>query len=232
MFKHKKHLFFDLDHTLWDFEHNAKECLQEIYETENLHHLGADFEKFFDTFSIINKQMWSSLEKSEISHEDIRRFRFQKSAAAIGAEMSEEDSLACNEHLLRLLPHKTKLIDGSLEVLDALKGKYELHILSNGYQEVQQKKIASSKITDYFTHIVTNDEAGARKPDKAIFEYALSKAMSPASAAIMIGDSYEADIKGAKGAGIESIFFDQHDTPGTSSYTHKITKLTELLTLF
>ena len=229
MFKHKKHLFFDLDHTLWDFEYNAKECLKEIYDDFKIVMLGPSFEDFYQKFSTINRSLWTQLEQELITHETIRKLRFQKVLSALHVDIQEDLSTAMNLRLLDLLPHKTKLIDGSLEVLNALKPNYELHILSNGYAEVQAKKLESSGIKGYFQHVVTNDIANSRKPDLGIFNYALSLTTSKPNESLMIGDSYLADILGAKKAGWDTIHFQPINIDTENQSTLKINKLVQLL---
>ncbi|MGR3811941.1 YjjG family noncanonical pyrimidine nucleotidase [Jiulongibacter sp. NS-SX5] len=229
MFTSKRHLFFDLDHTLWDFEKNAEECLHEIFDTNNFQNFGINFQQFFPKFSEINRSLWTQLERNEITHEKIRKERFQLCLNEMGAHVSIDDSEKYNQLFLDLLPNKTSLIKDCIPVLDELKSKYVLHILSNGYFEIQLRKLSNSKIEHYFKEVITNDIAAARKPDVRIFEFALAKAKSSKNESLMIGDSHEADIKGAEMAGIQAIHFDQYDRDETSRHSPKIKELSQLL---
>lgn len=229
MFKHKKHIFFDLDHTLWDFEANAEESLNEIYEDFSISKLGPSFNDFYQNFSGLNRLLWTQLEQNQISHETIRKFRFQKALNSLNVEIEEEESIRMNLKFLDLLPYKTKLIDGCEETLAALQSNYQLHILSNGYAEVQAKKLENSGIKGYFDHIITNDIAESRKPDVGIFNYALAQAAAQPNESLMIGDSYLADVLGAKNAGWDTIHFQPSDIHTENQSTLKITKLVQLL---
>ncbi|WP_055150135.1 YjjG family noncanonical pyrimidine nucleotidase [Jiulongibacter sediminis] len=229
MFKHKKHLFFDLDHTLWDFETNAKECLLEIFEHHSFHNFGLEFETFFNCFSQINRELWTQLEQNKITHDTIRLQRFKMTLDQLGAESDLTQSEEYNQHFLDLLPNKKGLIENCVEVLDQLKNNYHLHILSNGYHEIQLKKLKNSGIDHYFGEIITNDRAGARKPDRAIFDFAITTAKAKKEDALMIGDSLDADIDGAEKAGMNAIHFDEYDRHKAKPGVPKIKQLTELL---
>ena len=225
-----KHIFFDLDHTLWDFEKNAQSCLVEIFETHrNGFPANLEFVTFLKSFSEINKGLWQQLDLNQITHDYLRTVRFQQAFANIDIQIAENVSLGMNEQFLELLPQKTLLIEGTLEILEYLSPKYELHIISNGYQEVQNRKMKSGGIHHFFQQIITNEVAGARKPDKAIFEFALNKANATFQNSIMIGDNLLADIEGAKNAGLKAILFDEFDI---HEHPYKINSLLELKELF
>ncbi len=232
MFKHKKHLFFDLDHTLWDFDANAYDCLSEIHESFGLGANDIALEDLYQTFTRINKELWTKLELNEIEHDAIRKFRFKNSLEALGLVAGTKMSEAMNRAFLDLLPTKKKLIDGCMEVLETLKPKYQLHILSNGFHKIQKKKLANSGIQSYFTKVITNDIADSRKPDAGIFEFALKKTHARSEDSLMIGDSHLADIMGAKNMGWDTVHFDQKDNPEELLSTIKITKLSQLLQYF
>lgn len=229
MFKHKQHLFFDLDHTLWDFETNARECLLEIFEHYSFRNVGLDFEQFFNRFSEINRNLWTQLEQKKITHEAIRLHRFKLTLEQLGAKSDLKKSKEYNQHFLDLLPNKKGLIQNCVEVLNQLKENYQLHILSNGYHEIQLKKLKNSGIDHYFTEVITNDRAGARKPDKEIFDFAIAAAKTEKKDSLMIGDSLDADIEGAEKAGLHAIHFDEHNRYQAKPGIPKIKELTELL---
>lgn len=205
-------LFFDLDHTLWDFEANARICLERVFEDHVRNKYNVTQEDFIAAFSAINRKLWERLERGEISHDFLRENRFRLVLESHLVAISAMENDAMNEHFLALLPEQTQLIPNCLEVLDYLKNRYPLHIISNGFQDVQQRKLHLSGIAAYFSSVVTNDTAGSRKPDSKIFNFALANAACKAKEGIMIGDSYEADILGAEKVGMKAYYFAPENT--------------------
>lgn len=226
-----RHLFFDLDHTLWDFEKNSKICILEIYEQhKGIFPQQVSFDSFFQNFSTINSVMWNQLDLSLITHDYLRTFRFQKVLQALDIEIDEHFSLELNQKLLNLLPHQHHLMDDAFDTLTALAKKdYKLHIISNGYQDVQIKKMKSGGIHHFFDQIITNDIAGARKPEKAIFDFALFRADADLSNSIMIGDNLIADIEGARNAGLRTIYFNPELGGNDSENISELKYLLEIL---
>jgi YjjG family noncanonical pyrimidine nucleotidase len=233
---HKKytHLFFDLDHTLWDFERNSDECLAEIYEQFNLKSLGInELNHFQKQFSVINQHHWSLLDRRIITQDELRRRRFADTLIACGVEADDVFGLKLNEIFLQLLPNKPHLIEGAAEVLDYLAPNYQLHLISNGWAEIQANKAKSSGIASYFGKIVTNEIANARKPEPKIFDYAISITNASLSGSLMIGDNYEADILGADSVGMDSVFYspslaDDFESVATFTIKHLL-ELKEIL---
>ena len=225
-----KHLFFDLDHTLWDFEKNSAECLADIYEIFDFKSLNiSTLEAFQQEFSIVNRRQWSLLEQNLITHEDLRRRRFQETLENLGVkDLKKSFGLEINEYFLELLPKKAHLIEGAVEILDYLLPKYELHIISNGWQDIQVNKMKSSEIHHYFGEIITNELAGTRKPDRRIFDYAVDVTKADLAESLMIGDNYEADILGAINASMDTVFYNPDDIPTGQKPTFDIKKLVEL----
>lgn len=225
-----KHLFFDLDHTLWDFERNSAECLADIYEIFDFKSLNiSTLEAFQQEFSIVNKHHWSLLEQNLITHDELRRRRFQETLENLGVkDLKKSFGLEINEYFLELLPKKAHLIEGAVEVLDYLLPKYELHIISNGWQDIQVNKMKSSEIHHYFGEIITNELAGTRKPDRRIFDYALETTKANLAESLMIGDNYEADILGAISANMDTVFYNPDNIPTGQKPTFDIKKLVEL----
>lgn len=225
-----KHLFFDLDHTLWDFEKNSAECLADIYEIFDFENLNiSSLEAFQQEFSIVNRRQWSLLEQNLITHDVLRRRRFQETLENLGVkDLKKSFGLEINEYFLELLPKKAHLIDGAVEILDYLLPKYELHIISNGWQDIQVNKMKSSEIHHYFGEIITNELAGTRKPDRRIFDYAIEVTKADLVESLMIGDNYEADILGAISANMDSVFYNPDDIPTGQKPTFDIKKLIEL----
>jgi putative hydrolase of the HAD superfamily len=170
------YLFFDLDHTLWDFERNSAESLTELYEAFDLQQYITSPEAFAETFSRVNLKLWDDFDRGRIPHAYIREHRFRMVLEALGVlPLPFMDDMG--EAYLRLLPQKTHLLDGALDLLHYLAQKdYELHIISNGFDHIQARKMQSSGIESFFKEVITNEKAGAKKPDPKIFDYALQSA--------------------------------------------------------
>ncbi len=226
-----KHLFFDLDHTLWDFDTNAKETLYELYDTYKLKSIGIpSAEEFIEIYTEHNHRLWRDYHKGIISKEELRSSRFRITFEEFG--LSEElIPHQFEDDYVRICPTKTNLFEGTHEVLSTLKEKYQLHIITNGFLESQQMKMQTTNIQQYFQHIFVSEVIGLYKPDTALFEHALEVAGAHAKNALMIGDSLEADIIGARNAGIDQVFFNPFSAEHDHSITYEINSLKELLTI-
>lgn len=224
-----KHLFFDLDHTLWDFERSSSECLAEVYHTFKMVTLGIpSLEEFVRTYLRINYQLWAELEQGVITHNHIREHRFRIVLEALNAQV-QADFREMEEVYLDMLPTKSYLLDGALDLLEyAQKKGYHLHIVTNGFDLAQGKKLKSSGIDHFFTHLITNENAQARKPDPRIFEYALSCATAQCGECLMIGDNWEADILGAKRFGMDTAYYNPAGNTFAEAPTYDIRHLSEL----
>ncbi|HRZ96662.1 MAG TPA: YjjG family noncanonical pyrimidine nucleotidase [Paludibacter sp.] len=201
-----KFVFIDLDDTLWDFHTNARLSLQDMFNDRGLNRHFTDFDEFFRIYAKRNIELWESYGKGEITKEFLMSERFRYPLSKMGVDdlkLAEEIGI----QYLDILPTKTALMPYAIELLEYLYPKYPLSIISNGFVEVQYKKLRSSGIEKYFSHIVLSEAANALKPDKQIFEYALGLNGAKASETIMIGDSYEADIRGAQNANIDQVYF-------------------------
>jgi len=222
-------VFFDLDHTLWDYETNSRETLYDLYHERGLEARGVwSFERFFETFRVVNNELWDLYDAGLIDSQVIRRERFIRIFAAFSIKddfLSEQISAS----YLSMCPTKGNLMPHALDVLDYLKGKYVLTVITNGFEEIQGTKMSSSGITSYFDHVITSQRAGARKPERVIFDYALQLNAAACHEAIMIGDNVVADIGGAKGASIDSVFFNPENRVQEHGATHEIASLRELL---
>ena len=207
-FKHKKHLFFDLDYTLWDFDKNSAFAFETIFKER-------DFEISLDDFLKIyiprNQHYWKLYQVNQISHEELRYFRLKDVFDALKFEVSDAIIDQISDDYIKYLPEHNHLFDGAIEILDYLKPNYKLHIITNGFASVQTKKLNNSKIGHYFDTITNSEMAGVKKPHPTIFDFALSLANALKEESLMIGDSYEADIVGAQEAGIEAIFFNEQN---------------------
>ena len=225
-----KFVFIDLDDTLWDFHANAKSSLKEIYERRNLGQFFDSFEQYFTFYAKRNLELWEQYGKGTISKKELSLERFQHPLIQVGinnAVLAKE----IGDEYLELLPTRTALVPYAKELLEYLYPKYPLTIVSNGFVEVQYKKLHSCQIEQYFSHVVLSEAAEALKPDKRIFQYALQLNNARASETIMIGDSYESDIMGAQNAGIDQIYFNpglQHVNNDEPS-THWVNTLEEIV---
>lgn len=225
-----KHLFFDLDHTLWDFEKNSSETLFEVFSLFELNHSGHNFDSFYSKYKVVNKDLWADYRKNKIDKAFLRDNRFHFSLQKIGID----DKLLANrisDHYLEHSPKKGYLFPHTHQVLDYLSKKYQLHIITNGFKEAQVVKMETCGLTNYFKEIIISEEVGFNKPDKRIFNHALEITSSNTTNALMIGDDLESDIIGAKNAGINQVFFNPHKTPHNEEVTHEISSLNELLSI-
>ena len=229
MKKKYEHLFFDLDHTLWDFKTNSRLTLIEIYKKFNLEELGnVNQDEFIQIYEKNNHQMWAEYRSGKMSKETLRTERFRKSLANIGVKNKELVELAA-DYYVDHSPYKTALFPGTIEVLSALKEKYQLHIITNGFEEIQSIKLKESKLDQYFSVIVTSEGAGAKKPHPAIFQYSLKQAGGEAANSLMIGDNQLVDINGAAKVGMDGVFFNPDNEKTIIDPTYEINSLKQLL---
>ncbi len=224
-----KHLFFDLDHTLWDFEANAKETIQELYELNHLEEKGiADFEKFYEQYSYHNTRLWDKYTKGQIKHDELKWKRMW--LALLEFKIADE-ALARNMavQFLERLPLKKNLFPYTLEILTYLREKgYQLHLITNGFDLTQKSKLEHSQLTDFFVEVITSEASQALKPNREIFEYAISKCGTSCEESIMIGDNLDADIQGGINAGMDTVFVNHLDIEPHIKPTYMIRHLKEL----
>jgi putative hydrolase of the HAD superfamily len=228
-----KDLFFDLDHTIWDFELNSKETLWDLHQKYALEAKGINnFDEFYNIYSLHNHRLWDRYSKGFIKQEELRWKRMYLSLLdyKIADEaLSKEISL----DYLTILPNKKNLFPYTIEILEYLKNKdYAMHLITNGFESVQFKKIKNSNLADYFTEVITSEASNSLKPNKEIFEYALKVTNAQLETSIMIGDNESADIQGAINAGMDSIFVNHLQIEPTVPATHTITHLKELENIF
>jgi putative hydrolase of the HAD superfamily len=230
--KQYKCVFFDLDHTLWDYETNSSAALMELYNKYGLAALGASpTEEFLKAFTKINNELWDKHDRNQITRDVLRNDRFDMVFKAAGVE-HRELSLQFSEEYLSESPKGKHLVPHALDLLNYLKEKeYGLYIVTNGFEEIQGTKIASGGITHFFDGIVTSARAGSKKPEKGIFDFALRESGHTASDAIMIGDNLLTDIAGARGASIDCVFYNPHGVTHEEQVTHEIRSLKELFAL-
>jgi putative hydrolase of the HAD superfamily len=228
-----QHLFFDLDHTLWDFETNAKNTLSDLYLKNDLHARGiVDFDAFFKRYSFHNERLWDRYTKGFIKQEELRWKRLWLSM--LDFKIADEPlARSLSVEFLELLPQKTNLFPYTIEILDYLINKgYKLHLITNGFDAVQHSKLQHSKIHTYFEEVITSERSNSLKPNKEIFEFALQLTKAEKEHSIMIGDNLDADIQGAMNAGLETVFVNHINATPTIQPTYIIYHLKELEEIF
>lgn len=211
MFKDKNihHVFFDLDHTLWDFETNSKNAIEELYNEFDLQAFGFLVEDYFPVYLRCNEYCWDKYRNNQMNKDLLRHQRFYLSLKDFGV-IDRPLAKKIGKRYVDMSPTKTALMPGSIDILDYLSEKYPLHIITNGFEEVQFLKMRNTDIEKYFTKVITSEKVGKRKPDLKIFKHALKKASCNPENAIMIGDNLEIDVKGALNAGLHAIWYNHH----------------------
>ncbi|MET4081257.1 putative hydrolase of the HAD superfamily [Pedobacter sp. UYP30] len=228
----KKHIFFDLDHTIWDFDRNAEETLTELFAKYKLFDLGlASCPDFISAYTKNNHQLWAEYHLGKITKDHLRAARFHKTFLQLGLK-PDDIPQQFEEDYVNISPTKTNLFAGAIEVLQVLQKNYELHIISNGFKTTTLTKMNLSNLNPYFKNVIISEDVGVNKPNPQIFKYALDKANANKSQSIMIGDSIEADIDGALNFGMDAIFFNATKKEKPSHVKHQVENLTELLGLF
>lgn len=226
-------LFFDLDHTLWDFDRNSEETIAGLFDLHHLKSRGVPgFEDFIAVYRKINHEMWNAYHRHEISKETLRSGRFLRTLEHFGLPDGAMAEKMAAEYLIEC-PKKTHLFPGTLETLHHLKEeKYPLHIITNGFKEVQYIKIRQSGLEPFFNAIHISEEIGYKKPEIEIFHYAATCASVHPSACMMIGDNPETDIAGAINAGMNPVLFAPLGVPSVSTpwpVIQNLSRLPELL---
>ncbi|MDO6674864.1 YjjG family noncanonical pyrimidine nucleotidase [Tenacibaculum sp. 1B UA] len=201
-----KHLFFDLDHTLWDFDRNSKLTFQQIFEEQNI---TIPIHSFLEVYIPVNLKYWRLYREDKVEKTALRYYRLKETFDNLKYEISDDSINQISKDYIGYLPNFNYLFDNAIEVLEYLESKYHLHIITNGFEEVQKLKLKKSGIHSFFKQIITSECVGVKKPNPKVFEFALEKAGAKAVESVMIGDSYEADIIGAINSGMRAIHFSE-----------------------
>lgn len=228
-----KHLFFDLDHTLWDFEANSRQTLMELYETLALEAKGIhDFSLFHKNYLAHNELLWEKYRKGHIKVDELRWKRMW--LALLDFKIADENlAREMGVVFLDLLPTRKILFPHTQEILTYLTGSgYNLHLITNGFENTQHSKLKNSGIDHFFREVITSEGSSSLKPHKAIFDYALMKTGARPEESIMLGDSLEVDIKGAKDAGLDQVFVNHTGEKPDIEPTYTVYTLKELETIF
>jgi putative hydrolase of the HAD superfamily len=230
--KNYKAIFFDLDHTLWDFERNSTEALMDIYSDMDLYSKGIpSVAPFIANYQAHNKKCWELYRDGKLDKEDLRGLRFE---LALKDYQIHDRDLAneIGEEYVKRSPYKTNLFPAALEVLDYLKKSYRMFIITNGFEEIQYIKMKQSGLEPFFESVITSEKAGVRKPHRDIFEHALNVAGYLHHEVIMVGDDLEADVIGARNMNMDAILFDpkKENSPSENYKTiHHLNELQDLL---
>ena len=197
-----KHIFFDLDHTLWDFDKNSSLTFQKIFK---IHNVEVSLKDFLRAYEPINLKYWKLYREEKISKSDLRYNRLKDVFDEINVNVSDEIINNLSEDYINYLSSFNNVFEGTFEILEYLKPKYQLHIITNGFREAQEKKMISSKLKPYFVTVTDSEAVGVKKPNPKIFDYALNTAKAKPDESIMIGDNFEADVLGALNVGMDAI---------------------------
>jgi len=216
-------IFFDLDHTLWDFEKNSALAFAEILAK---HDIAVDLNEFLSHYVPLNLAYWEKYRNEEISQEELRYRRLKDTFDLVHYEIDDATIGLLSDEYIHYLPQYNHLFDGTLEILDYLGSKYRLHIITNGFHEIQNSKMTNSKILHYFKTVTNSEMAGVKKPNPKIFEHALKLASAKKENSIMIGDCIDADVRGAMGFGLQAILF--NEKPCGETDIRQINRLTDL----
>lgn len=203
-----KHVFFDLDHTLWDFDKNSGLTFKKIFELNNIN---IELGTFLKVYEPINLKYWKLYREERVSKPDLRYGRLKEVFDTLGVSVKDDMINHLSEAYIDYLTTFNHLFEGAIEILEYLQYKYHLHIITNGFEEVQERKMQNSKIRSYFKTVTNSEMVGVKKPNPKIFNYALNSAEANPNESIMIGDSLEADIAGAQKVGMRTIHFDYKD---------------------
>ena len=220
-----KHIFFDLDHTLWDFEKNSNLTFEQLFRA---HDIQLQLEDFLTEYSPINFNYWKLYREEKISKEKLRYGRLKDSFDKLSYTISDDLINVLSREYINVLPSYNHLFDGTIELLEYLQPKYALHIITNGFEEVQDLKLEKSGIKKYFDKIITSESVGLKKPNPKVFEFALKTANTTPQSSFMIGDNLEADIIGAINCGISSIHFNLHDEKFSNKKYTSVSHLLEI----
>lgn len=197
-------VFFDLDHTLWDFDRNSSLAFQLVFQQ---HKIEIELERFLEVYTPINYDYWKAYREERVTKEQLRRGRLEDSFTALNHKIAVNVIDAMSISYIDFLPENNFLLEGALEILDYLAPKYNLHIITNGFTEVQNIKMERSNLAQYFKTVTSSESVGVKKPNSRVFHHALQVAKTRANKSIMIGDSFEADVLGAEKVGMETVFY-------------------------
>lgn len=221
-------LFIDLDDTLFDFTGASREAFRETYELLGYERFFDSFEQFLNIYEPRNKELWREYNAGKIDKAQLNKIRYNHPLEVVG-HADEQLGARFGVEALGRIPHKNMLLLGAIEILEYLSPKYEMFILSNGFVELQSKKMTTTGLTKYFKRVILSEEIGVNKPAPELFEYALRVAGADSNSTLMIGDAFESDILGAANAGLDQMFLNRRGEKNLSFRpTFEITELCEI----
>lgn len=223
-----KHLFFDLDNTLWDFRANARQAFHTIFTDLDLFGQIPDFDRFMEVYEQCNELLWVEYRRGKVKKDALRVERMVMTFLKMGID-DRELATRVGEIYVHTAPKMTNLFVGVTETLADLAKRYKLYLLTNGFFEIQVQKVGNSGLSPYFTKLFMAEMVGFQKPDRRFFEYAIKSVHAHKSESLMIGDDPEADIRGAKQFGIDQVFFNPDGRTCPVTPTYEITTIRELL---
>lgn len=227
-------LFIDFDDTLYDTHGNAVIALRELFETLQLGQYFADPQLFYDEYWRTNIDLWTRYSKGEITRDYLIVERFRRPLSfGRGLEPTKAYCLKACDVFLDFCSSKPGLVDGARELMDYLRQKgYRMHVCSNGFHEVQYKKLRACGLTDYFDTVILSEDAGANKPSPLFFDYAMKRSEAKKDTTLMIGDNFQTDILGAKRYGLDTAYFNRYpDYPAEEPVTYEVARLQQLMTI-
>lgn len=224
-------VFFDLDRTLWDFDTNSRASVDDLIDKYDLESKGIPSkDDFFQVYTAINNTLWDRYRKGSIAKAELKVLRYEKALRHFGIFNHEMAEIFGREYL-EILATKKNVFPGTHEILKYLQPKYRMHIITNGFEEVQDKKMNTAGLTDFFEVVITSEAAGVRKPNAGIFEYALQKTGANIESSIMIGDDLPVDIVGAREYGMDQVYFNPAKKPHSEIITHEVSHLSEIASI-
>ncbi len=222
------HLFFDIDRTLWDFDKNSQQALRILYDELEIQERIGNFYDFYHKYKNVNADLWVAYGRGKITKDELRNTRFEKTLKKFGIE-DEELNQALSDGYIEISPNQTNIFPYAIETLSELKKDgFNMHIITNGFKEVQHRKLKNCGFTDFFDVIVCSEEIGKNKPEPEVFHHAMQKAGASPSKSVMIGDDFQVDIIGASNAGMRTILFDQDDRYRRRKGDYHIKSLNEI----
>lgn len=227
MKKKYEHLFFDIDRTLWDFERNSQEAIEELFEGHQMgEKLQVAFSDFLKIYKQKNDELWGLYRLGEVQKNELRQERFNRAFQHFGYSDAKL-ALKFNDDYVHTSSSKTNLLPHAKEILTYLDGNYRLHVITNGFVEAQNAKLDNCDLRKYFQEIIISDGLGYKKPDKRIFHHAMKKAAAKSANSLMVGDDYGPDVLGAKGVGMDQVYLNEQ-TNQSNEATYTIRSLAEL----
>lgn len=223
-----KHIFFDLDHTLWDFDKNSTETLFFLFDQHNFNQLhGIQKEEFVFQYHKVNRELWELFNHNIIDKHELRELRLQQTFINLGIDIAAIP-ITFNEEYIKICPKKGNLFPHTIAMLTYLSSKYNIHILSNGFEEIQAIKIKTSGIAHFFKTVFTADTIGFKKPHLNFYNHVINELNIHSNECIMIGDTLDADVLGAMNAGIKAVYFNPEKNKHSTKLDFEINSLIQL----